>query len=680
MNLREGYILALREGLRNFRRERTLGFAIAGIMAVAVFALGAFALVVLNVDTMLRRWESRVELVAFLSLGLEERDIQRALTDIRSIAQVGEARIITTQALWEELFSDVGESLDLHAIRFDEVLGPAIVIRLAPGRRDLSVIRQVAAQVNAVEGVDDVGFEQLLLERYLRFRRDMAMFAAGTSIFGTIVFVTVIFNVARLASTARQGEIRTLQMLGASRRFIRRVLTVEGIAQGVCGSAAGVAGLAATAFLLSRRIGYSLQLPTGFFLVAFAIGPALALVANRLSVRNALVGLAVVLFAALPHGSVGFAQETLESEVTRYREELKQLENELEQSKADAEELGQRERAILEELEARDKQIDALKREIKFGEKRIAANRAAMEKVQTDLARCEEEYGNSREELEQLLRLLCNRREPTLVEVVLCDIPQAKMTTRRQIISLLAQKEAESLARAESLRTEYLERRETLQKHVDLDTLYAETNRLRVLQVAMKNEQREGLLARVREQKSIYMAAINDLEASARNLQELIEAQRAQPQPLLAGSVPFREMKGLLPWPVDGEVSAPFGRSKNPDSTTYVRHSGIDIIAPMGGRVRAIHDAVIAYCDWFRGYGKLVIMDHSDGYTSVYAHCSSILVKQGDMVKGGQPIALVGDTGSLKGPFLYFEIREHGQPVDPAIWLQRRSLNETQSE
>ncbi|UCD56997.1 MAG: peptidoglycan DD-metalloendopeptidase family protein [Candidatus Hydrogenedentota bacterium] len=676
----EGYNLAVREGFRNFRRKRTLSLAMVGCVAVAVFVIGAFGILALNVNFLLKRWESKVELVAFLSHGLEEQEARQMLERILSMPEVGEARLITGRESWEELFSTLGDSLNLHEVPLDEVLPPSIVIRLVRGNRDLAVIRRVASRVASLGGVDEVKFEEMLLQRYLQLRRDIGAFAVGTSIFGILVFGVITVNIARLASTARKTDVLTLQMLGASTRFIRRVFTVEGIAQGVSGSAVGIVFLAGGAVLLSTRMGGILQLPVRLFGVAFAVGTAVALLASWFSFRNVLTVSIVMLLAAVP--TVGLAQtwNELQAEVVKREQQLRQLENELQQNRDAAEKIGRQERAILDELEKIDREMDTLRQKIKAGEANVSANKAAIEEVQAELVLCEAEYLQSRKELEKWLRLLCNLREPTIVEVILYDIPQSGITRRREMISQLAQKEAEALEMAERLRAAVLEQQETLRQRGELDTLYSKDVRLRAQQFAEKRKQREVLLAELSERKSIYLAAISDLEVSAQRLQELIEAPRAEKQPVPASSVPFREMKGLLPWPAEGEVTVPFGRIRNPDSPTYTRHLGIDISAAVGSKVRAVHDAVVAYSDWFRGYGKLVILDHGGGYNTVYSHCSEMLVEEGDLVRAGQAIAVVGETGSLKGPFLYFEIRENGQGVDPAIWLQRRNINGTQSE
>jgi septal ring factor EnvC (AmiA/AmiB activator) len=276
--------------------------------------------------------------------------------------------------------------------------------------------------------------------------------------------------------------------------------------------------------------------------------------------------------------------------------------------------------------------------------------------------------------------LLVNQREPTMIEVILQDIPQSEITVRREMISRLVEKEAEAFGETERLRKDFVTRQQELNNRLELDLLYTEAARLRARQSREKRKQREVVLTRLRAQRDVYAAVTRDLETSAHRLETLIDEDRKSADSVFTDSVPFRDMKGLLPWPVGGNATLGFGRVKNPDSHTYTRHRGLDLEAAVGTEVRAVHDATVVYSDWFRGYGKIVILSHGGGYNSVYAHCSEVLVQKGDIVRAGLPVALAGETGSLKGPFLYFEIREDGKPVDPALWLQRRNLHATQSK
>ena len=86
----------------------------------------------------------------------------------------------------------------------------------------------------------------------------------------------------------------------------------------------------------------------------------------------------------------------------------------------------------------------------------------------------------------------------------------------------------------------------------------------------------------------------------------------------------------------------------------------------------AVADGAVIYADWFKGYGRLIILDHGGGYFTLYAHAAEIWARSGDSVSRGQVIGKVGDTGSLEGPQLYFELRHKGKPQDPLAWLQSR--------
>ncbi len=667
--------LAIREGLRNFWRDRTLSLAMVGSLAIAVFALGGVALIAVNIDFLLKRWESKVELVAFLRHDVGADQARQLLKRIALLPEVRETRLLSEKNSWTELFSEEGETINIGQIPLDEILPPTIVIKLAAGNYHLPQVKRIAAQITALEGVDEVKFEEVLLERYVKFRREMLASAAGMNVLWFLIFWLVIANIARLASSARAGEIQAMHMLGASTGMLRRILSIEGLMQGMVGGGAGIGMLAGMSLFISGKMERSLQFPVGVFLTAFVLGPSLALLGSWRMFRKAAMSLIVVLAVALT-AAASFAASSaneLDAEVARYQKEVERLKSELQQNKSAVRQIGQQEQTVVEDLEQIEKEIESLEKNLRTATAKMTKNKSSIQTGQGQLVQYEKELDDSRRELEQWLKLLCVFHPPSITEAVLFDVPQSEMTLRAEIVNRLAKKEAEAMARVEDIRGQYDQQEADLRKHSELDSLYIETMNLQMQQSLEKKKAREELLAKLRRQKSIYVAAIGDLEASSQNLQRLIDSMRSgQLRGGSGASAPFGEMKGLLPWPVEGKVAAPFGRIRNPDSETFTRHLGLDLAAPAGSEIRVIHDGNVVYCDWFSGYGKLVIIDHGNGYSSVYSHCSEILVKKGDFVRAGTPLALVGETGSLKGPFLYFEIRENGQPVDPLVWLQRR--------
>jgi murein DD-endopeptidase MepM/ murein hydrolase activator NlpD len=116
-----------------------------------------------------------------------------------------------------------------------------------------------------------------------------------------------------------------------------------------------------------------------------------------------------------------------------------------------------------------------------------------------------------------------------------------------------------------------------------------------------------------------------------------------------------------------------FGRQVHPRFGTETFRRGVDIEADEGAPIRAVYAGTVLYRGQLKGYGNLIILDHGAGYYTLYAHASEILVEEGDRVRAGQAIGRVGETGSLEGPRLYFEVRYQGRPEDPEQWLRRRS-------
>jgi septal ring factor EnvC (AmiA/AmiB activator) len=115
-----------------------------------------------------------------------------------------------------------------------------------------------------------------------------------------------------------------------------------------------------------------------------------------------------------------------------------------------------------------------------------------------------------------------------------------------------------------------------------------------------------------------------------------------------------------------------FGKVVNPRFNTVTVQKGLDIRAPEGAPVTAVAPGKVVYAGWLRGYGNLLVLDHGGGYHSLVAHLAELGKAVGDGVQRGELLGTVGDTGSLKGAYLYFELRKRGQAVDPAPWLAKR--------
>jgi septal ring factor EnvC (AmiA/AmiB activator) len=175
-------------------------------------------------------------------------------------------------------------------------------------------------------------------------------------------------------------------------------------------------------------------------------------------------------------------------------------------------------------------------------------------------------------------------------------------------------------------------------------------------------------LAAVRGERQLHERAAQEAEAQGRKLAEFIEALPAP----RSGSAPFSgfaSLRGHLPRPAGTRIEVGFGKVVDPRFRTVTVQKGVDIAARRGEEVMAVAPGRVAHAGWFKGYGNLVIVDHGEGYHTLVAHLASMTAAAGEDVQAGSVLGTVGDTGSLKGAYLYFEIRENGKPLDPKDWL-----------
>ena len=172
--------------------------------------------------------------------------------------------------------------------------------------------------------------------------------------------------------------------------------------------------------------------------------------------------------------------------------------------------------------------------------------------------------------------------------------------------------------------------------------------------------------AEKKRQREAELAATTDAPAPRK-------PARAAPGPLVSSSGesfggPFASARGKLPWPVDGRLLARFGETRGDD--TRAKWDGVMISASAGSQVHAVHGGRVVFADWLRGAGLLVILDHGNGYLSLYGHNQTLLKSAGDVVKAGESISTVGNSGGQDTPALYFAIRQQGRPSDPAQWCR----------
>ena len=239
-------------------------------------------------------------------------------------------------------------------------------------------------------------------------------------------------------------------------------------------------------------------------------------------------------------------------------------------------------------------------------------------------------------------------------------------------LRLLLGRDAELLARHRVESASYAAAQERAREAAGASEEAAARLRQRERELAAERRAKKRLIARFHTDRTRERAVLVELEKAARALEETLASLRDSPKGsrLALSGPPFVSLRRALPPPVDVPITRGFGRVIDDEFFTETFRAGVEYDAPQGAPVRAVADGDVRFAGWFRGFGRLVILDHGDEYFTVSGHLSEMSVEVGDRVARGELIGAVGETGSLSGPQLYFEIRRGGEPLDPGDWLQ----------
>jgi len=214
-----------------------------------------------------------------------------------------------------------------------------------------------------------------------------------------------------------------------------------------------------------------------------------------------------------------------------------------------------------------------------------------------------------------------------------------------------------------------------LETHKSRKTIRAAEYKEQIELMARERSTRQRLLADIRSQKALELAAIDALTQAANALDGKIKSINSGMSAAEAekniSQLAFSAHKGLLIMPVKGKIISLFGPYKNRKYNITNFRSGIDIQAEKGEPIQSVFRGNVLYASWFKGYGNMIIINHGNNFYTIYAHLEETFKSKGDTVETGEVIATVGDTGSMEGAKLYFEVRHHGKPENPLMWLKK---------
>jgi septal ring factor EnvC (AmiA/AmiB activator) len=380
--------------------------------------------------------------------------------------------------------------------------------------------------------------------------------------------------------------------------------------------------------------------------------------------KRARAGLALLLAAAALGARASSAATEREAELARLRDAVSEARARVARFESEG-------RGLLDALESLDRSVFEL-------EAGLERSRRAARDAERDLARIRVQTRGIEERLAVLRRAMSARAvglykagEAGALPVLFAADGLRDFLARVYALRRMLERDASLLSHYER---EVEALRAARERAAQAEAAHAEAVReigTRRAQLVAEQETKRGLLSRARADRTRERGLLIELETAARGLERALENLDPGAAPAVDAPGRFAAQRGRLPAPVRGRVVRGFGRSLDAEFRTETYRKGIDFEAPEGTRVSAIAAGRVRFAGWFSAYGNLVIIDHGDDYFSVHGHLSEISVAVGDEVETGSRIGSLGDTGSLSGPKLYFELRRGKTPLDPAAWLAR---------
>jgi len=380
---------------------------------------------------------------------------------------------------------------------------------------------------------------------------------------------------------------------------------------------------------------------------------------RRSSNAPSLLAAGVLLLLA---ASSTVASDAHEARLERLRAQIQTLQRDLNETR------GRRDH-VREELQAHERRIDALLRSLREMDARLAQDNQALQALQRRAEKERQRLQQQTSVLESQLRaayamgrqpylkMMLNQEQPAAVARVAAYYRYFNAARLERIEEIRG-----SLERLAALEEEVRERREAM-------SVLRETQADEKRSLEETRARRGEVLASLNREVRDRTREIARLRADEERLERLLsEIKRYLPDVSVPGpgkQVRFFALKGRLPLPIEGRISARFGE---PRGIGDLHWRGVFLNGKEGQTIHAVSRGRVAYADWLRGFGLLLILDHGDGYMTLYGHNQTLYRKVGDWVETGQPIATVGSTGDAPGTGVYFEIRHNGLPHDPLHW------------
>lgn len=361
---------------------------------------------------------------------------------------------------------------------------------------------------------------------------------------------------------------------------------------------------------------------------------------------------------------MGITKKSFSDYVSNLRDQRANLQGQLEASNAQIEIIQSDVSELVSEIAELNDEITSQQLEVELMQQQREDLLTTIEATETDLEKTTEEYERQKAKLEARLVASYKAGETSYLDMLLQSSSLSDFISNYYMISRMVSSDEEMLSKVENQK-----------KQLELAKLELKKQKKQLLETTEESENKAVALENMIVIKNSYISQLSEEEAEYTNkiIEMQTEVKKVEAEILQAATlnIGFDYVGGEMAWPVPGHtiITSKYGMRTHPITGVYKLHTGVDISASIGDTFIAANDGVVAKAEYNTAYGKMVLINHGGGVSTLYAHGSEIMVEVGQEVKRGDEVLKVGSTGYSTGPHAHFEVRINGQCVDPMPYI-----------
>ncbi len=371
-----------------------------------------------------------------------------------------------------------------------------------------------------------------------------------------------------------------------------------------------------------------------------------------------------VAMGALPSLAQNLPQNLAQSEVDILQQQRQQVQQQRQQVEQQREQLKKLETSAQKDLSGLQKRLKSTEINLQAQEAEMEKATTALKALEATLTKTETSYRQQQASMVARLQFLQRQRDRQGLSLLLKSSNLNDLLDKRYRLKKLFESDRQSLAQLKTEANTLNSQRTQVEMKKNEISLIMQQLLAQKSEAKAQSAYQKEFIQHLKTNREALESAIAQLEKDSTSIAQIIRQRSIGDSRgiIISG-------RGVMSVPVAAEVTSDFGWRTHPILGYQKFHSGIDFGADSGTTIRSAAAGVVIYASWYGGYGNTVIVDHGGGITTLYGHAEGFYVADGATVQKGQPIAAVGSTGFSTGPHLHFEVRQNGEPIDPAPYL-----------